>query len=301
MLLKIDGNIAKGVTAKDIILYMIGKIGTDGATGYVVEYSGSAITQLSMEGRMTICNMSIEAGARAGMIAPDETTFDYLKGKDFAPHGKDWDKAVSYWKTLKSDPDAAFDKIVLINASDIRPQITWGTSPELVVSVDAKVPDPKDFVDPVKQEAAKKALAYMGLTPGTPMTSIKVDVVFIGSCTNGRIEDLRAAAKIAKNKKVAKNVQALVVPGSGRVKRQAEKEGLDKIFKNAGFEWREAGCSMCLAMNEDKAAPGQRCISTSNRNFEGRQGKDSRSHLASPEMAALAAITGHITDIREVL
>jgi 3-isopropylmalate/(R)-2-methylmalate dehydratase large subunit len=301
MLLKIDGKLSKGITAKDIILYVIGKIGTDGATGYVVEYAGSAIRALSMEGRMTICNMSIEAGARAGMIACDATTFDYLKGRDFSPKGDQWEKAVAYWKTLKSDEDATFDKVVTIDAQKIRPQVTWGTSPEQVVAVDEKVPDPKDFSDPVKQEAARKALAYMGLKSGMPMTSIKIDVVFIGSCTNGRIEDLRAAAVIAKNKKVAKHVQALVVPGSGRVKRQAEKEGLDKIFKEAGFQWREAGCSMCLAMNEDKAAPGARCISTSNRNFEGRQGKDSRSHLASPQMAAMAAIEGHIVDIREFI
>jgi len=299
MLLKIDGKLSKGVTAKDIILYVIGKIGTNGATGYVIEYMGSAITALSMEGRMTICNMSIEAGARAGMIAPDDITFSYLKGRDFSPKGQDWENAINYWKTLKSDADAKFDKVLAIDARAIHPQITWGTSPEQVVAVDEKVPDPKDFVDPVKQEAVKKALTYMGLVPGTPMTSIKIDIAFIGSCTNGRIEDLRAAAKIVKNKKVAKHVQALAVPGSGRVKRQAEQEGLDKIFKEAGFEWREAGCSMCLAMNEDRAAPGQRCISTSNRNFEGRQGKDSRSHLASPEMAAIAAIQGHITDIRE--
>ncbi len=301
MRITVDGKISKGVTAKDIILYIIGKIGTDGATGYIVEYDGSAIRHLSMEGRMTICNMSIEAGARAGMIAPDETTFNYLKGKDFAPTESHWDSALASWKTLKSDLDAKFDKTVNIDATDIRPQITWGTSPEQVVAIDASVPDPKEFSDPVKQEAAKKALAYTGLVPGTPMTSIKIDIVFIGSCTNGRIEDLRAAASIVKNQKVAKHVQALAVPGSGRVKRQAEQEGLDKIFKDAGFEWREPGCSMCLAMNEDRAAPGQRCISTSNRNFEGRQGKDSRSHLASPEMAAIAAIKGHVADIREYL
>ncbi|MFA6378268.1 MAG: 3-isopropylmalate dehydratase large subunit [Candidatus Omnitrophota bacterium] len=301
MLLKIDGNLSKGVTAKDIILYVIGKIGTDGATGYVIEYAGSAITALSMEGRMTICNMSIEAGARAGMIAPDEKTFHYLKGRDFSPKVQDWDKAVAYWKTLQSDSDAKFDKVLSMDASKIRPQVTWGTSPEQVVAVDESVPDPKDFVEPVKQEAARKALTYMGLTPGTPMTSIKADIVFIGSCTNGRIEDFRAAAEIIKGKKVAKHVQSLAVCGSGRVKRQAEKEGLDKIFKEAGFEWREAGCSMCLAMNEDRAAAGARCISTSNRNFEGRQGKDSRSHLVSPQMAAIAAIEGHIADIREYI
>jgi 3-isopropylmalate/(R)-2-methylmalate dehydratase large subunit len=245
--------------------------------------------------------MSIEAGARAGMIACDETTFDYLKDRDLAPKGKDWERAVAYWKTLKSDADARFDKVITINAGEIRPQVTWGTSPEQVAAVDENVPDPKDFNDPVKQEAAKKALAYMDLKPGTPITALKVDVVFIGSCTNGRIEDLRAAAAVVKDKKVAKHVRALIVPGSGRVKRQAEKEGLDQIFKEAGFEWREAGCSMCLAMNDDKAAPGERCLSTSNRNFEGRQGKDSRTHLASPPMAAIAAIKGHIADIREYL
>lgn len=301
MLLKIDGKLGKGVTAKDIILYLIGKIGTDGATGYVIEYAGTAITSLSMEGRMTISNMSIEAGARAGMIAPDETTFEYLKGKDSAPKDAMREKAIAYWKTLKSDPDAKFDKVILVDAADIKPQITWGTSPEQVVSVDEKVPDPESFSDPVKKTAAKKALAYIGLTPGTPMTSIKIDKVFIGSCTNGRIEDLRAAAAVAKGRKVSSHVQALVVPGSGRVKRQAEKEGLDKIFKEAGFEWREPGCSMCLAMNEDKLLPGERCISTSNRNFEGRQGKDGRTHLAGAEMAAIAAIEGRITDIREFL
>jgi 3-isopropylmalate/(R)-2-methylmalate dehydratase large subunit len=301
MLIKIDGVLAKGVTSKDIILYIIGKIGTDGATGYVVEYAGSAIRNLSMEGRMTICNMSIEAGARAGMIAPDETTFAYVKGRDDAPQGQEFEKAVAYWKTLVSDPDAQFDKVIAINANDIAPQVTWGTSPEQVVAVSEKIPYPESFVDPVKEDSARKALAYMGLQPGTPMTAIKIDKVFIGSCTNGRIEDLRAAVKLVKGKKVSSHVQALVVPGSGRVKRQAEKEGLDKIFKEAGFEWREAGCSMCLAMNEDRAEPGERCVSTSNRNFEGRQGKDSRTHLVSPEMAAVAAIEGHIADLREYL
>jgi len=301
MLINIEGSLGKGVTPKDIILYIIGQIGTDGATGFVIEYAGSTIRALSMEARMTICNMSIEAGGRAGMIAPDEKTFEYVKGRDYAPKGEDWQKAISYWKTLKSDADAKFDKIINLKAEDIKPQVTWGTSPEQVVAVDETVPDPETFLDPVKKEAAKKALVYMGLKPNTPMTVIAIDVVFIGSCTNGRIEDLRTAAKIANGKKVSNHVQAIVVPGSSRVKRQAEKEGLDKIFIEAGFEWREAGCSMCLAMNEDKLNPGQRCVSTTNRNFEGRQGKGSRTHLASPEMAVVAAIEGRIADIREYI
>ncbi len=301
MLIKIDGFLGKGVTAKDMILYIIGKIGTDGATGYVIEYAGSAINRLSMEGRMTICNMSIEAGARAGMIAVDETTLAYVNGRDFTPKGKDWEKAAAYWRTLKSDPDAIFDRTIEINAADIEPQVTWGTSPEQVVAVSQCVPDPESFSDQVKKDSAKKALAYMDLKPGIPMSSIKIDKVFIGSCTNGRIEDLRVAAAFVQNRKIASWVQALIVPGSGRVKRQAEKEGLDKIFKDAGCEWREAGCSMCLAMNEDRLSPGERCVSTSNRNFEGRQGKDGRTHLASPEMAAAAALKGCIADIREFL
>lgn len=301
MLIKIDGSLGKGVTAKDVILYIIGKIGTDGATGYVIEYAGSAISRLSMEGRMTICNMSIEAGARAGMIAVDEITLAYVNGRDRAPKGKDWERAVAYWRTLKSDPDASFDRTIEINAADIEPQVTWGTSPEQVVAVSQCVPDPESFSDQVKKDSAKKALAYMDLKPGIPMNSIKIDKVFIGSCTNGRIEDLRVAAAILKDRKIASWVQALIVPGSGRVKRQAEKEGLDKIFKDAGCEWREAGCSMCLAMNEDRLSPGERCVSTSNRNFEGRQGKDGRTHLASPEMAAAAALKGYIADIREFL
>ncbi|MDD3374687.1 MAG: 3-isopropylmalate dehydratase large subunit [Candidatus Omnitrophica bacterium] len=301
MLIRVSGTLSKGVTPKDLILYIIGQIGTDGATGYVIEYAGDAIENLSMEGRMTICNMTIEAGGRAGMIAPDEVTFEYLKGRDFAPKGENWNKAVNWWKTLKSDKDAEFDKIVEINANMITPQVTWGTSPEQVVGVDSVVPDPSSFKDSTKSEAAKKALVYMDLNPGMPIQSIKIDTVFIGSCTNGRIEDLRVAAKIAKGQKVSKNVRALVVPGSGRVKRQAEKEGLDIIFKEAGFEWREPGCSMCLAMNEDKLSDGQRCASTSNRNFEGRQGKGGRTHLVGPEMAALAAIKGHIADIRKFI
>lgn len=301
MLITIDGKLDKEVAPKDVILYIIGQIGTAGATGYVIEYAGSAIRDMSMEGRMTICNMSIEAGARAGMIAPDDTTFTYLQGRDHAPKGEQWVKAVAYWKTLKSDPDAKFDKVIKIKAKDIEPQVTWGTSPGQVTSVNGVVPDPDNIKDPVAQKAAKAALKYMELVPGTKITDIKIDMVFIGSCTNGRIEDLRAAAMVAKGKKVAKSVQAIVVPGSNRVKRQAEKEGLDKIFIGAGFEWRYAGCSMCLAMNDDQLKPGQRCASTSNRNFEGRQGPGGRTHLVSPEIAAASAITGRITDIRTFL
>ncbi|MBF0485165.1 MAG: 3-isopropylmalate dehydratase large subunit [Candidatus Omnitrophica bacterium] len=299
MLINIDGVLGIGVSPKDVILYVIGLIGTAGATGYVIEYGGSTIQEMSMEGRMTVCNMSIEAGARAGMIAPDDTTFTYLQGRDYSPKGDHWVKAVSYWKTLSSDKGAKFDKVINIKAEDIGPQVTWGTSPGQVVSVDKTVPDPKSFKDPQAQTAAKNALRYMDLKPGMKITDIKIDVVFIGSCTNGRIEDLRAAAQIVKGKKVSSGVEALVVPGSGRVKRQAEKEGLDKVFTAAGFEWRHAGCSMCLAMNDDQLKPGQRCAATSNRNFEGRQGPGGRTHLVSPEMAALAAITGKITDIRE--
>jgi len=301
MRISIDGKLSKGVTAKDIILYIIGLIGTAGGTGYVIEYSGSTIQNLSMEGRMTICNMTIEAGARSGMIAPDETTFSYLKGRDYAPKGKDWDAAVKYWKTLATDKGSKFDKEIKIKAEDIVPQVTWGTSPGQVTGIDGKVPDPKNFKDPVQALAVTNALKYMDLKPGTPMTDIKIDVVFIGSCTNGRIEDFRAAAKILKGKKVAKNVQVLIVPGSGRVKAMAEKEGLDKIFIDAGCEWRYAGCSMCLAMNDDKLQPGQRCAATTNRNFEGRQGPGGRTHLVSPEMAAVAAMEGKIADIRKYL
>ncbi|MBF0121781.1 MAG: 3-isopropylmalate dehydratase large subunit [Candidatus Omnitrophica bacterium] len=301
MLINIDGKLSPGVSPKDIILYVIGKIGTAGATGYVIEYAGEAIRDMSMEGRMTVCNMSIEAGARAGMIAPDDTTFTYLQGRDLGPKGDDWVKAVKYWKTLASDPDAKFKKTLKIKAKDIAPQVTWGTSPGQVTRVDGVVPDPKIMKDPVKAIAAQNALKYMDLNPGTKLTDVKIDVVFIGSCTNGRIEDIRAAAQIVKGKKVASGVLALVVPGSGRVKRQAEKEGLDKVFVEAGFEWREAGCSMCLAMNDDQLKPGQRSASTSNRNFEGRQGPGGRTHLVSPETAAACAITGKITDIREFL
>ena len=299
MLIKIDRELNSGVSAKDIILYIIGKIGTSGATGYVIEYSGNTISNLSMEERMTICNMSIEAGARAGMIAPDETTFEYLKGRDYAPNADNWQKAVDYWTSISSDDGAVFDKTIEINAGDIKPQVTWGTSPEQVASIDDVIPDPDNFSDPAKKQAAVDALQYMDLKAGTPISSIKIDKVFIGSCTNGRIEDLRAAAGIIKGKKKSLSVEVLVVPGSGRVKRQAEKEGLDKIFEDAGFEWRFAGCSMCLAMNDDKLQPGERCASTTNRNFEGRQGKGSRTHLVSPQMAAIAAIEGHIADVRK--
>jgi len=301
MRISVEGVCADGITAKDIILYIISKIGTAGATGYVVEYTGEAIKELSMEGRMTVCNMSIEAGARAGMIAPDEKTFYYLKDKPFAPKGEAWDKAVAYWKTLASDPDAKYDKTIKFNAADIKPQVTWGTSPGQGSSIEDNVPDPKDFSDPVAQNACAQALKYMGLTPGTALNGIPVDVVFIGSCTNGRIEDIRDAAKIIKGKKVSPNVQALLVPGSENVKRQAEEEGLDKVFTEAGFEWRFSGCSMCLAMNDDQLQPGQRCAATSNRNFEGRQGPGGRTHLMSPEMAAAAAIEGKITDVRKYL
>ncbi|NTV29315.1 MAG: 3-isopropylmalate dehydratase large subunit [Candidatus Omnitrophica bacterium] len=298
MLISVDGELQPGVTSKDVILYIIGQIGTAGATGYVVEYAGSVIRDMSMEGRMTVCNMSIEAGARAGMVAPDDTTFTYLQGRDFAPKGDNWVKAVSYWKTLKSDPDAKFDKVIKINAGDIAPQVTWGTSPGQVTSVAGEVPSPDSFEDPVARKAAQGALNYMGLKSGVKITDIPIDVVFIGSCTNGRIEDLRAAAMVIKGKKVAPSVQALVVPGSNRVKRQAEKEGLDKIFVAAGCEWRHAGCSMCLAMNDDQLKPGQRCAATSNRNFEGRQGPGGRTHLVSPETAAASSVTGRLTDIR---
>jgi 3-isopropylmalate/(R)-2-methylmalate dehydratase large subunit len=299
MQINIDGKLGKGVTSKDIILYIIGQIGTAGGTGYVIEYAGSAIRALSMEARMTICNMSIEAGARAGMIAPDETTFNYIKGRDFAPKGQDWEKAVSYWKTLPSDKDAKFDRVINIKAEDIKPMVTWGTSPGQVTSIDGVVPDPESLKDAVDRTAARNALAYMDLKPGTKMSDIKIDKVFIGSCTNGRIEDLRAAAKIVNGKKVAAGVTAIVVPGSGRVRLQAEKEGLDKIFINAGLEWRFAGCSMCLGMNDDQLKKGERCASSSNRNFEGRQGPGGRTHLMSPEMAAVAALEGKITDIRK--
>jgi 3-isopropylmalate/(R)-2-methylmalate dehydratase large subunit len=298
MLVKVDGVLHKGVTAKDIALAVIGKIGTAGGTGYAIEFAGSAIRGLSMEGRMTLCNMAIEAGARAGMVAVDQVTIDYVKGRPFAPQGELWDKAVAYWKTLHSDADAKFDAVVELDAGSIRPQVTWGTSPEMVTSIDGKVPNPAAIVDPVKRQDTERALQYMGLQADMPIADIQIDKVFIGSCTNSRIEDLRAAAAVAKGKRVAANVKlAMVVPGSGLVKHQAEQEGLDKIFIEAGFEWREPGCSMCLAMNDDRLAPGERCASTSNRNFEGRQGQGGRTHLVSPEMAAAAAIAGHFVDV----
>lgn len=301
MLVQVDGKLAPGVTAKDIVLAIIGKIGTAGGTGYVMEYAGEAIRGLSMEGRMTVCNMSIEAGARAGLIAPDETTFAYLKGRPQAPKGADWDKAVAYWKTLPSDAGAKYDTVVKLNAADIAPQVTWGTSPEQVLPITATVPDPAKIADETQRKAIERALEYMGLHANEKLTDVAIDKVFIGSCTNGRIEDLREAAKMAQGKHVAKNVKlAMVVPGSGLVKEQAEKEGLDKIFIEAGFEWREPGCSMCLAMNADKLAPGERCASTSNRNFEGRQGRGGRTHLVSPAMAVAAAVTGKLADVRQL-
>jgi 3-isopropylmalate/(R)-2-methylmalate dehydratase large subunit len=302
MLVKVDGKLPLGVTAKDIVLAIIGKIGTAGGTGYTIEFAGSAIRSLSMEGRMTVCNMAIEAGARAGMVAPDEKTFEYVKGRPLAPSGVEWDQAVAYWRTLFSDPDAKFDAVVTLDASQIVPQVTWGTSPEMVTTIDARVPDPDKEKDGNKRNAMERALTYMGLQPGKAMNDIYVDKVFIGSCTNSRIEDMREAAAVVKRlgRKVAPNIKAaLVVPGSGLVKEQAEREGLDEIFKAAGFEWREPGCSMCLAMNADRLEPGERCASTSNRNFEGRQGNGGRTHLVSPAMAAAAAVHGHFVDIRQ--
>ena len=299
MLVSVDGQVGPGITAKDIMLAIIGKIGTAGGTGYVIEYGGDAIRALSMEGRMTVCNMSIEAGARAGMIAVDETTVDYVKGRPYAPSEADWDKAKIDWQSLHSDTDAHYDRVVHLDAASIQPQVTWGTSPEMVVAVNGCVPDPAMEPDPVKREGMQAALSYMGLTANTPITEISPEIVFIGSCTNGRIEDLRAAAEVVKGHKVAANIKrVLVVPGSGLVKQQAEAEGLDKIFTQAGFEWREPGCSMCLAMNDDRLAPQERCASTSNRNFEGRQGQGGRTHLVSPAMAAATAIVGHFVDVR---
>ena len=297
--LRVDGKLGPGVTAKDMVLYLIGQITTSGGTGYCIEYTGDVVRNMSMEGRMTVCNMSIEAGARAGMIAPDETTFNYIKGREFAPSGADWDKAVAAWCQLPTDDGASYDKSNQYNGADIAPQVSWGTNPGQVASVNASVPNPADFADATDQKTTALALEYMGITAGTPITDLKLDRVFIGSCTNGRIEDLRAAAAVAKGKRVAGHVDAMVVPGSGVVKQQAEEEGLDKIFKEAGFDWREAGCSMCLAMNPDKLDPGQRCASTSNRNFEGRQGRGGRTHLVSPAMAAAAACAGHFVDVRE--
>jgi len=298
MLVSVDGEVSAGVTAKDIVLAIIGELGTAGGTGYAIEFGGDAIKALSIEGRMTVCNMAIEAGARAGMVAVDETTIDYVKGRPYSPTGEQQQSAEAHWRTLHSDEGANFDKVIRLNAADIKPQVTWGTSPEMVVAIDAVVPDPDDENDKVKADGMRKALAYMGLEAGTPMNEIDVDKVFIGSCTNSRIEDLRAAAKVAEGKKVASNIKlALVVPGSGLVKVQAEKEGLDKIFTEAGFEWREPGCSMCLAMNADRLEPQERCASTSNRNFESRQGQGGRTHLVSPAMAAAAAINGHFSDL----
>jgi 3-isopropylmalate/(R)-2-methylmalate dehydratase large subunit len=299
MLIRVNGKTGPGVTAKDIVLAIIGRLTTQGGTGYVIEYAGEAIRNLSMEGRMTVCNMSIEAGARAGLIAPDETTFEYLRGKDFAPKGEAFDKAVAYWKTLPSDEGAKFDAVIDMDAASIVPMVTWGTNPGQVAPVNGVVPDPESISDPVERESARHALAYMDLIPGQKISDITVNTVFIGSCTNSRIEDLRRAAAIAKGRKVKTGVRAIVVPGSGRVFRQAVAEGLDKIFSEAGFEWRFAGCSMCLAMNDDFLNPGDRSASTSNRNFEGRQGRGGRTHLVGPEMAAAAAIEGHFVDIRE--
>lgn len=299
MRIRVDGELSKGVTSKDLILYIIGLIGTAGGTGYVIEYAGDVIEKLSMEARMSMCNMTIEAGARAGMIKPDETTFNYLRGRPLAPKGAEWEKAVKYWKTLFSDPGAKFDKEIVIDGSDIVPTVTWGTSPQDVLPITASVPDPASVEDPIKRAGMERALRYMGLEPNVPLMAIKIDKVFLGSCTNARIEDLRAAAAVVKGHKLAPNIKrAMVVPGSGLVKRQAEMEGLDKIFKDAGFEWREAGCSMCLGMNPDTLEPYERCASTSNRNFEGRQGYLGRTHLMSPVMAAAAAIEGHLTDVR---
>ncbi|MEH3087823.1 MAG: 3-isopropylmalate dehydratase large subunit [Xylophilus ampelinus] len=302
MLVKVEGTPAPGITAKDIVLAIIGRIGTAGGTGYTIEFGGSAIRALSMEGRMTVCNMAIEAGARAGLVAVDQKTIDYVKNRPLSPKGVEWDQAVAYWKTLQSDPDAAFDRVVELDAAQIVPQVTWGTSPEMVVGIDARTPDPDKEKDAGKRDAIERALKYMGLPPGKPLADIHVDKIFIGSCTNSRIEDMREAAAVVKKlgQKVAKNIKvAMVVPGSGLVKDQAEREGLDQVFKAAGFEWREPGCSMCLAMNADRLEPGERCASTSNRNFEGRQGAGGRTHLVSPAMAAAAAIHGHFVDIRQ--
>jgi 3-isopropylmalate/(R)-2-methylmalate dehydratase large subunit len=300
MRVAVEGALARGVTAKDIILAIIGRIGTAGGTGHAIEFAGSAIRALSMEGRMTVCNMAIEAGARAGMIGVDDTTISYVKGRPFAPGSESWERAVVYWRTLKSDPEAKFDREVRLDAAEIRPHVTWGTSPEMVVTVDDAVPDPDREKDATRREGMERALVYMGLKPRTRITDIKLDKIFIGSCTNSRIEDLRAAAAVVKGRRLAPNIrQAMVVPGSGLVKSQAEREGLDKVFRDAGFEWREPGCSMCLGMNADRLGAGERCASTSNRNFEGRQGEGGRTHLVSPAMAAAAAIAGHFVDIRQ--
>ncbi len=302
MEIRVDGTLGFGVSPKDVVLAIIGKIGAAGGTGYVIEYTGDVIRAMSVEGRLTVSNMSIEGGARAGLIAPDETVYSYLKGRPMAPQGEDWEKAVAWWKTLPTDPGARYDAVVTLNGADIAPNLTWGTSPEDVVAITGSVPDPMSFADPAKQEAARKSLDYMGLVPGTRMQDVPVEHIFIGSCTNSRIEDLRAAAEVVRGRKVADGIrQALVVPGSGLVKRQAEREGLDRIFTEAGFEWREPGCSMCLAMNPDKVPAGERCASTSNRNFVGRQGPGARTHLVSPAMAAAAAVTGRFSDVRELM
>ena len=299
MLVEVDGALAPGVTAKDIVLAIIGRIGTAGGTGHVIEYAGDAIRGLDMAGRMTVCNMSIEAGARAGMIAPDETTFDYVRTRPQAPKGEQLDRAIAYWRTLPSDAGASYDRVVRLDAAEIAPMVSWGTSPEAVLPITGDVPDPASYADPAQADQVRRMLDYMGLRPGQKLAELPVDVVFIGSCTNGRIEDMRAAAAIARGRRVAPGVRAMVVPGSGLVKQQAEQEGLDQVFTDAGFEWREAGCSMCLGMNPDKLTAGQRCASTSNRNFEGRQGPGGRTHLLSPAMAAAAAVTGRLADVRE--
>jgi len=299
MLVVVEGRLPRGVTAKDIALAIIGKIGTAGGTGYAIEYAGSAVRTLSMEGRMTLCNMTIEAGARCGVVAVDDVTIEYLAGRPFAPRAEEWERALRYWRTLRSDDNAKFDRVVTLETRDLKPQVTWGTSPEMVVPIDGRVPDPEKEKDPIKRAGIERALDYMALEPNMPVTGIRIDKVFIGSCTNSRIEDLRAAAATVRGRRVAANVRlAMVVPGSGRVKVQAEREGLDRVFRDAGFEWREPGCSMCLAMNDDRLSPGERCASTSNRNFEGRQGPGGRTHLVSPEMAAAAAVMGHFVDVR---
>ena len=301
MQILVDGTLGHGVTAKDVALAIIGKIGTAGGTGYVIEFSGSTIRALSMEGRMTLCNMTIEAGARAGMIAVDDITIEYISGRPFAPKGDSWEKAIAYWRTLRSDEGVKFNQVVKLDAAQIKPQVTWGTSPEMVTTVDGRVPDPLQITDSVRRNDMERALKYMGLAPNTLISEIYLDKIFIGSCTNSRIEDLRAAAEVIKDRHIATNIKlAMVVPGSGLVKLQAEEEGLDKIFRNAGFEWREPGCSMCLAMNDDRLSPGERCASTSNRNFEGRQGPAGRTHLVSPAMAAAAAVAGHFVDVRRI-
>jgi 3-isopropylmalate/(R)-2-methylmalate dehydratase large subunit len=301
MLVEVEGALPRGVTAKDVVLAIIGRIGTAGGTGHAIEFAGSTIRSLSMEGRMTICNMAIEAGARAGMVAVDETTISYLKGRPMSPTGADWDRAIAHWRTLRSDPGAKFDSVIRIDATQLRPHVTWGTSPEMVVGIDDRVPDPDKEKDATRREGMERALQYMGLKPNTPISEIRIDKVFIGSCTNSRIEDLRAAAAVVRGRRKADSVKvAMVVPGSGPVKAQAEAEGLDKIFRAAGFEWREPGCSMCLAMNADRLEPGERCASTSNRNFEGRQGAGGRTHLVSPAMAAAAGVAGHFVDVRRI-